>query len=472
MPAAHPGLPHPTDLPPLRASAGSQVRVVIVGGGFAAAEALIALRALAGARVRLAMVTDRRQLALRPLAVAAPFGMDAPDEVSLSELCADHDATLHHGHVTFVDITHRVVETDQRERIGYDALIVATGAQTRASVAGALRFDGIRGIGEMRALLESAETGAFANIVFAVPAGVTWALPAYELALMTAERTRDRAKLTIVTPEAVPLELFGRPAGDRLATLLAEHGIELLTGSAPDRVVPAGLLTSRGLVPADRVVALPQIEGPRIPGLPADPDGFLVVDGHGRVDGTTSVYAAGDVTAFPVKQGGLATQQADAVARAIAARAGAPVEPEPFRPVLRALLLTGSLPLFIRGPGDAGAAASHAALWRPVGKVVARYLGPWLVDREHARLGAAAPFADHPQPAREDDAGHQAAVELALALADDEAASGGAARAIEWLDAVESLEGALPPGYAERRRRWAEQVTAGRRLTRTPGESW
>ena len=37
-----------------------------------------------------------------------------------------------------------------------------------------------------------------------------------------------------------------------------------------------------------------------------------------------AVYAAGDATDFPIKQGGLATQQADAVAERIAARAGAP----------------------------------------------------------------------------------------------------------------------------------------------------
>ena len=40
---------------------------------------------------------------------------------------------------------------------------------------------------------------------------------------------------------------------------------------------------------------------------------------------------------FPIKQGGLATQQADAVAEAIAAGRGSR-RPEPFRPVLRGLL--------------------------------------------------------------------------------------------------------------------------------------
>ena len=60
------------------------------------------------------------------------------------------------------------------------------------------------------------------------------------------------------------------------------------------------------------------------------------------------VFAAGDITNFPVKQGGIATQQADTVAAVIAASAGSDVDPHPFRPVLRGLLLTGGQPRYFR----------------------------------------------------------------------------------------------------------------------------
>jgi hypothetical protein len=57
----------------------------------------------------------------------------------------------------------------------------------------------------------------------------------------------------------------------------------------------------------------------------------------------------------PLEQGGIAGQQADVAATAIALEAGADVRPEPFRAVLRALLLTGSTPLYLRaGGGGAG----------------------------------------------------------------------------------------------------------------------
>ena len=96
------------------------------------------------------------------------------------------------------------------------------------------------------------------------------------------------------------------------------------------------------------------------------------------------MYAAGDATQFPLKQGGIAAQQADTVAAEIAARVGADVEPEPFKPVLRGLLLTGMVPRYLRGePGTAKSAVDTEALWWPPSKIVGRHLAPFLA----AKLG-------------------------------------------------------------------------------------
>jgi NADH dehydrogenase FAD-containing subunit len=88
---------------------------------------------------------------------------------------------------------------------------------------------------------------------------------------------------------------------------------------------------------ADAVISLPRLEGRRIAGIPHDPGGFVAVDEHGRVLGLEDVYAAGDVTSFPVKQRRIAIQQADAVAEALAAAAGAAVEPQPFDPGMQSV---------------------------------------------------------------------------------------------------------------------------------------
>ena len=133
------------------------------------------------------------------------------------------------------------------------------------------------------------------------------------------------------------------------------------------------------------MVSLPSLVGPQLAGLPADANGFIPVDLHGLVQGEQDVYAAGDATTSPIKQGGVATQQADAAAEAIAARAGADLEPQPFRPVLRGLLLTGATPRYMRaevsgGRGEEWRVSDHA-LWWPPSKIAGKRLAPYLALR-------------------------------------------------------------------------------------------
>jgi sulfide:quinone oxidoreductase len=103
------------------------------------------------------------------------------------------------------------------------------------------------------------------------------------------------------------------------------------------------------------------------------------------------VYAAGDVTAHAIKQGGLACQQADAAATHIAAAAGADVQAEPFAPVLRGMLLTERWARFLRR--DERTAADHTdvaghALWWPPTKIAGRELAGYLegIDEELGRV--------------------------------------------------------------------------------------
>ena len=117
-------------------------------------------------------------------------------------------------------------------------------------------------------------------------------------------------------------------------------------------------------------------------GLPHDGEGFIPVDTHARIQHLDDAYAAGDATTCPIKQGGVAAQQADAAAETIAAELGAELEPQPFRPVLRGLLLTGATPRYMRaevagGRGDHWP-VSESALWWPPDKIAGRYLAPYL----------------------------------------------------------------------------------------------
>jgi NADH dehydrogenase FAD-containing subunit len=129
--------------------------------------------------------------------------------------------------------------------------------------------------------------------------------------------------------------------------------------------------------------------------LPYD---HLVLAVGARAPGLAGVYAASDGSSFPIKQGGLATQQADAVAESIAAAVGAAVTPEPYRPVLRAALLTGGDTRYLRhavAGGDGEGVIAAAPLWYPPAKLVGRYLSQFLLAHDDARsltvVGACGP---------------------------------------------------------------------------------
>jgi sulfide:quinone oxidoreductase len=373
-------------------------RVVVAGGGVAGLETVLAVHALAGARLDVTLLTPEEEFSYRPLSVAEPFGLGPVRSYRVAELAAEHGARVVSGLVDSVDSDRCVALLQGGGEFPYDELVLALGADRSAVFPEALTFFDQRSVPGFRDLLGAVERGEVRRLAFVVPAGPVWPFPLYELALMTAafaERHERQLEITLATPATTPLALFGATAQRALADMLAAHGIVLHGGYDPD-VVERGrvLLRPDGpAIEADRIVALPRLTGPRIPGLPHDRGGFIPVDDHGRVEGVEGVWAAGDCTTYPVRQGGLASQQADVVAASLAALAGARVEAPAFRPVLRGVLLTGRSPAWLRAriEGDRieDSALSETALWWPPSKIAGRYLAPAL-----GVLDEAASFAD------------------------------------------------------------------------------
>jgi sulfide:quinone oxidoreductase len=363
------------------------LRVVVAGGGVAAIEVCLALDALAHGRVELLMIAPETVFEFKPAAVGESFGVAAVHRFDLAGVAADTGATLVHGTVSAVEADQRQVLVDGWRPISYDALVLAAGAVPIGAVPGALTFAGPRDIPLVKALIGEIATSGATRLVVAIPAGTAWTLPAYELALLSAAHLRtasgDPAEVAIVTPERAPLAAFGSMASAEVRRMLNEREIAFHGLHAPVEL-RGGLLHTHpaGSVRADRVVALPRLRGIRIDGIPVDSDGFVRTDAYGRVDDLADVYAAGDITAFPIKQGGIATQQADVVAEVIAADAGAAVVPRPFRPRLRGLLLAGNGERFLSadiagGCGELSEVDSEPGWWPPV-KIPGRYLGAYL----------------------------------------------------------------------------------------------
>lgn len=373
----------------------AKVEVLIAGGSFAGLEALLALRALAEQRVAVGLLAPDSEFVYRPAAVAEPFGLSIAHRFPLGSLTERCGARYRPDALTAVDASEGRVRTSEGKTLSYDALVVACGARAEEAIPGALTFKGPQDIARFGQLVEQVGAGRVERVAFAVPAGVSWPLPLYELTLLTARRARStapRTEITLVTPEKGPLALFGTSASNLARQLLESQGVRLALERHPMRYANSRLFLAGGQkMAADAVVSLPFLRGPYLRGLPHDAHGFLEVDDHGRVEGVQAVFAAGDVTAFPVKQGGLATQQADVVAETIAAEAGVPVQPTPLDPILRALLLTGDRPAYVRAAlgghhGDPGV-VDWEPLWWPPAKVAGLYLAPFLAENVDLAAG-------------------------------------------------------------------------------------
>jgi sulfide:quinone oxidoreductase len=361
--------------------------VLVAGGGPAAIESLLALRELAGAEVALELLAPDPLLVVKAYEVLSPFHEGTEHRYPIARIAADLDVPVVRDGLAAVDAEARTVTLRSGADRGYGTLIVAVGARGVGTIAGAVPFRGAQDAAKLRSLLIESHSGRHGSVAFVVPSGHTWPLPLYELALHTStwleERSISGVPLSVVSTESAPLASFGASVSDEVATLLERADIEFVSAHAIRHEPGRLLLAGGGGLDADLAIAIVRLEGPRIRGLPSDDDGFVPVDDLGRVAGVEGVFAAGDATSFPLKQGGLATQQADAIAQHIASELGAAAPPaSAFRPVLRAVLFGGREKRYFQAElGEAlheSSVASEDPLWPESSKLVGRYLAPYL----------------------------------------------------------------------------------------------
>jgi sulfide:quinone oxidoreductase len=307
--------------------------VVIAGAGAAAIEVGLVLREHVTANVRLTFVAPDTGEATPPF--ADPFHATPRRPCSTAGMAHDLGADLISGRVVEVDGDRHQVVLDDGWTLGYDVLVLAVGAHSRAVVPeAALTLHGHAGpVALDRALADLDLDGLGApGLDFVIPSGVTRTLSAYELAVLAGAGAHDRradAGVRLRTAEAAPLEAFGPTAQAAVGRLLDAFGVRFAGSSAGAEHDDPDL----------RIIALPVLEGPALAGVPATADGFIPIDGHGAVPGLDDVFAAGDATSCPVKHVDVACAQAATIADVLAASAGAAVTPVPWRPSVREHLL-------------------------------------------------------------------------------------------------------------------------------------
>ena len=362
--------------------------VLIAGGGPAALEAALRLRRVGSGLVATTLLAPEADFTYRPLSVLDPFAAGGAPAYPLTRVAADAGAALRPGTLASVDAAAHVARTAEGDAIPYDVLLVAVGAVATRPFELATTFTGgAREIEAVHGLVQDVEGGYTRRTAFVVPDGATWPLPLYELALMLADRAYEmgvdtRAALHHARGGAARGVRAGRgaggggPAGRGRDRRARRHARGARGARRPD---PRRRRPARGAAGRDAAPARPARDRRPAARLP----------GHRRaraVDGVPDVYAAGDITAHAVKQGGLACQQADAAADHIAARAGARLVAQPYRPVLLGVLKTVRATRFLRRePSGESRVAAHP-LWAPPAKIAGVELAAYLESLKPAAV--------------------------------------------------------------------------------------
>jgi sulfide:quinone oxidoreductase len=370
-----------------------RLRVVIAGGGVAAMETALALAELAPQLTEVTVIAPNAEIVNRPMAVREPFAYPRAERRALAPIVRDAGAALIADELTRVDPRARTLHTRSGVEVAYDALVLALGARIEAHYQHAITIDDRKLDETLRGLIQDVEEGYVGSIAFLSPPRMSWPLPLYEIALMTSGRAYDmnvEVAATLVTPEDAPLGIFGSEASDAVSERLRRARVEAICSSYAEVPRAGEVVITPGdrTLAADRIVALPELHGPEIPGMPPSEDGFIRTSQHGEVLELERVYAAGDCVQFPIKHGGLASQQADAAAEAVAALAGAELDPQPFDPEINGMLLTDGKPLYLRAQITGGhgfsSEVSETPLWSPPLKIATKYLGAYLESTSQA----------------------------------------------------------------------------------------
>ena len=321
---------------------GEPTRVLIAGGGVAALETVMALRSLAGDRVAVAVIAPEDDFVYHPIAAKEPYGVGRMRRIPLERLLTDAGAQRFPLNVSAVAPALRLVSTTADRDFEYDELVLALGADPVPVVPHATTWDDRTGADTIGGLLRDFELGYSRELAVVIPAGPVWPLRGYELALFFTLNARAMGleiKTWLVTPELSPLEMLGSQVVQSVSDVLLDAGVEIVFAEQvqvePGQRVVLSAHPSGRRVEVDRVVALPALRGRPIPGVLVGDHGFVEIDEHCRVEGLEHVWAVGDITTYPVKSGGMAAEQADVAAEAIAAAAGADIDPRAFDPTGR-----------------------------------------------------------------------------------------------------------------------------------------
>ncbi|WP_313143115.1 NAD(P)/FAD-dependent oxidoreductase [Stenotrophomonas sp.] len=338
--------------------------LVIIGGGFAG---LWATRALAREKIRITLLDRRNHHLFQPLLYqVATAGLSAPDIAAPLRHILGHqrNVEVRLGEVVAIDKAAREVQLADGSTLGYDSLLLATGAthayfgndQWAADAPGLKTLDDAIALRRKlllafeRAEAEPDPAKKAAWLSFAVvgggPTGVELAGTLAEIARHTLRnefRHIDPASAKVRLVEAGPrvLSSFPEVLSLKARRQLEKLGVEVLTGTPVSDIDSQGFTLGEQFVPARTVVWAAGVAASplaRTLDVPLDRAGRVLVQPDLTLPGHPELFVAGDLAAVNQANGKpvpgvapAAKQMGKYVADAIRARLHGKPAPGPFK---------------------------------------------------------------------------------------------------------------------------------------------
>ncbi len=273
--------------------------VVIVGGGLAGASAAFELRKL-DFTGRVTLIGEEQELPYeRPPLSKEYLRGEKPLEAAYVRPLAEYDENgielLRGRRAVTLDAPTRRVNLDDGTTLGYDALVIATGAAARTLGSTRAFLEGVRYLrtaDDADALRAAASTASAIAVI-----GGGWI--GSEVAASLRQLGHD---VTLISNLERPLErVLGPEVAEVYRSVHVEHGVRLVHGHVSllegDRHVDGVRLSDGQRIPADLVVvgvgAAPRIKLATRAGLETR-EGAILTDEYLRTS-VPSIYAAGDV---------------------------------------------------------------------------------------------------------------------------------------------------------------------------------
>ena len=309
-------------------------KVLVLGGGFAGVVAAEQLARLLGDEHQITLVSRSRNFVFYPALVRLAFGKCEKSDVlfDLRHAMLSRRINFVEAEVAHVDPFERKVSIAHGQvegKLPYDYLIFALGrrlatekitgfyehAHHLLNVDKAIQFG--------KAIAEFKE----GNVVLGQCPGARLPVPVYESAfalarLLENKGNRDRARITVVSPNTLEAELGDATAGVALEKQLEARGIELLTNFAITSLTRNSAKTNSGsAIDFDLLMLVPPFRGSSAATYMGvtNGEGYVHVGVNMRVAGNDRIYAAGDCVNFVgPKMGHMAIRQGEVAAANVA----------------------------------------------------------------------------------------------------------------------------------------------------------